>query len=212
MSYTIAQIKQIQTVLRKGGFYTRSIDGIWGPYSISATKAYQKKNGLVVDGIVGPITLKKMGISFNTPTKTYNSDKTLFSKSMATAIGHKFDTLKESLTMAKGLGYKEYYNDVYDQSNAVKRLAKRLGINCSDACQLWYQLAKDLGYSVRYVHVKCASGTGHIQLDIKNKEYGPDWVRIDPAAILKGNVSLWCKGAKVIGYDEAWLRSDDGKT
>lgn len=151
----------------------------------------------------------------NKPTvivKTYNSDKTLFSKSMATAIGHKFDTVKESLVYAKGLGYKDYFNDVYKQVDAVNRLAKRLGINCSDACQLWYQLAKDMGYSVRYVHVKCSGGTGHIQLDIKGHEYGNDWVRIDPAAVLKGNVSLWCKGAKIIGYDEQWLKTDDGKT
>ena len=38
-------------------------DGVYGPVSRAAVRAFQKKRGLVVDGIVGPQTLGALGIS-----------------------------------------------------------------------------------------------------------------------------------------------------
>ncbi len=55
--------KQIQQKLKDFGFYYGKIDGIFGPQSIAATKNFQRSRGLAVDGIVGPITLKALGLS-----------------------------------------------------------------------------------------------------------------------------------------------------
>lgn len=56
------EVKQIQTKLKRWGYYKGSIDGIYGSGTLSAVKSFQKKNGLTVDGIAGTKTLNAMGI------------------------------------------------------------------------------------------------------------------------------------------------------
>lgn len=77
-----ADIKTVQTKLKKWGYYTGAIDGINGPKTIAAVKAFQKKYGLTQDGIVGPLTAAKMGISLSGSTSGgYNSnDRYLLAK------------------------------------------------------------------------------------------------------------------------------------
>ncbi len=62
---TASQNKQIQQKLKDLGYYNGKIDGIIGKLSLSAIKAFQKDNGLVVDGIVGPKTAAKLNISLS---------------------------------------------------------------------------------------------------------------------------------------------------
>jgi hypothetical protein len=45
-----------QDALKRLGYYTGEVDGIWGPKSQKAILAFQEKNALEVDGIVGPLT------------------------------------------------------------------------------------------------------------------------------------------------------------
>jgi len=53
--------------------------GTFGPKTESAVKAWQKINGLKDDGIVGPITLSKMGISISaTPSTTVSIQPSSF--------------------------------------------------------------------------------------------------------------------------------------
>lgn len=56
------EVKQIQTKLKRWGYYNGSVDGIYGSQTLSAVKWFQSKNGLSVDGIAGPKTLQAMGI------------------------------------------------------------------------------------------------------------------------------------------------------
>ena len=48
-------IREIQTLLTEHGFPTK-IDGINGPATKAAVKAFQRAKGLAVDGIAGPVT------------------------------------------------------------------------------------------------------------------------------------------------------------
>lgn len=57
------EVKKIQTKLKNWGYYSGSVDGIYGWQTESAVKSFQKKNGLTVDGIAGTKTLNAMGIS-----------------------------------------------------------------------------------------------------------------------------------------------------
>lgn len=78
-----ADISEVQTRLKKWGYYTGNVDGINGPLTISAVKRFQKKYGLTQDGIVGPLTAAKMGISLSggSSSSSYNSnDRYLLAK------------------------------------------------------------------------------------------------------------------------------------
>jgi peptidoglycan hydrolase-like protein with peptidoglycan-binding domain len=48
--------KDVQLALKKAGFYTGAIDGQIGRNTRKAIKAFQKANGLTVDGIAGTKT------------------------------------------------------------------------------------------------------------------------------------------------------------
>ncbi len=50
------EVALLQTVLSSLGHDAHPIDGIFGPITDGATKAFQKAKNIVIDGIVGPIT------------------------------------------------------------------------------------------------------------------------------------------------------------
>ena len=54
---------QIQTKLKSWGYYTGSVDGVYGSGTERAVRAFQQKNGLTVDGKAGDQTLAAMGLS-----------------------------------------------------------------------------------------------------------------------------------------------------
>lgn len=56
------EVRTIQTKLKRWGYYTGNIDGIYGTQTLEAVKYFQRKNGLAVDGIAGRNTLEAMGI------------------------------------------------------------------------------------------------------------------------------------------------------
>ncbi len=57
-----SEVTQIQTKLKRWGYYTGSVDGIYGSQTVEAIKKFQRKNGLTVDGVAGQKTLAAMGI------------------------------------------------------------------------------------------------------------------------------------------------------
>lgn len=78
-----ANTREVQTVLKKWGYYTGSVDGINGPLTKAAVKRFQKKYGLSQDGIVGPVTAAKMGLKvsgYSSSSKYSNNDLYLLAK------------------------------------------------------------------------------------------------------------------------------------
>lgn len=63
------EVKQIQTKLKRWGYYKGSIDGIYGSGTLAAVKSFQRKNGLAADGVAGTKTLNAMGI-YNSSSKS----------------------------------------------------------------------------------------------------------------------------------------------
>lgn len=70
-----SEVTQIQTKLKRWGYYSGSIDGIYGSETLAAVKYFQRKNGLTVDGIAGKKTLEAMGI-FNSSGNSNSSNST----------------------------------------------------------------------------------------------------------------------------------------
>lgn len=56
------EVTNIQTRLKNWGYYTGSVDGIYGWRTSNAVKSFQRKNGLTADGVAGPATLAKIGL------------------------------------------------------------------------------------------------------------------------------------------------------
>lgn len=67
------EVKQIQTKLKRWGYYNGSIDGIYGSKTVAAVKYFQRTNGLTVDGIAGTQTLNAMGIYNSTSSSSTTS-------------------------------------------------------------------------------------------------------------------------------------------
>lgn len=59
------KVRELQTKLKRWGYYTGSVDGIFGSGTQEAVKAFQRKNGLNVDGIVGKQTADALGMTLN---------------------------------------------------------------------------------------------------------------------------------------------------
>lgn len=77
------EVRTIQTKLKRWGYYSGNVDGIYGSQTLAAVKYFQRKNGLVVDGIAGKRTLEAMGIfnsSGNSGSSSNSSDLNLLSR------------------------------------------------------------------------------------------------------------------------------------
>ncbi len=56
-------VRQIQQLLLDWGYYSGEVDGIFGSETEDAVEYFQSKNGLTVDGKVGPATMEALGIA-----------------------------------------------------------------------------------------------------------------------------------------------------
>lgn len=66
-------VRQIQTKLKNWGYYTGSVDGVFGAKTTTAVKSFQKKNGLTQDGVVGQKTASAMGITLSSTSSSGSS-------------------------------------------------------------------------------------------------------------------------------------------
>ncbi len=73
MGSTGSEVTRIQTRLKNWGYYKGSVDGIYGSRTKAAVEAFQRKNGLTVDGIAGPATLAAMGLPTGTASVSSNA-------------------------------------------------------------------------------------------------------------------------------------------
>ena len=57
------EVKEVQRRLKQWGYYNGSVDGVFGAGTKKAVVAFQKKNGLTADGVVGMATYKALGMN-----------------------------------------------------------------------------------------------------------------------------------------------------
>lgn len=61
-------VRTVQDKLLRWRYYDGNVDGIYGARTYRAVRRFQAKNGLSVDGVVGPSTAKALGLSAGTTT------------------------------------------------------------------------------------------------------------------------------------------------
>lgn len=78
---TTSQTRTVQTKLKRWGYYTGTIDGIYGNLTRKAVRYFQSKNGLAVDGIVGKKTAAALGMTLGSDDNSIsNNDLYLLAK------------------------------------------------------------------------------------------------------------------------------------
>lgn len=60
---TGGEVKEVQRRLKEWGYYSGAVDGIFGAGTKQAVIAFQKKNGLTADGVVGKATFAALGMN-----------------------------------------------------------------------------------------------------------------------------------------------------
>ena len=74
------QVRIIQSKLKNWGYYDGTVDGIFGSKTAEAVKYFQRKNGLTADGIVGPATLRALGMSTGSSSTNQSSSVDLLAR------------------------------------------------------------------------------------------------------------------------------------
>lgn len=165
------------------------------------TEAYIRANGML------PAIVYRM-------SKLHDySDSTM--KLFIKTFNYKGNTIDEALAIiAKRKLYSKYFDSQKTDRKTINDASQGKGSNCVDWGQVYYRIAKSLGYNVQFVHVKCrVSGTGHIRLRLRHKKHtGGNWINRDPATVAdttSGNVrAIWCEDGYLIAYNPSWIFTD----
>lgn len=115
--YTGADVTAVQQKLKALGFYSGSIDGVYGTGSIAAVKKFQQQNGLTADGLVG--------------SRTYTA---LMSASTGSSSNSGSDNSSSSSDSTSGQDYAEGTLSYGSSGTEVKKMQqalKALGYNVS---------------------------------------------------------------------------------
>ena len=109
--YTGADVTKVQNRLKELGYYTGTVDGVYGLGSMAAVKAFQEKNGLTADGLAGTKTFEKLfsssavaagSSSSNSSTSSGSSSTTTYSRLDEGSKGDEVTAMQRAL---KSLNY-----------------------------------------------------------------------------------------------------------
>jgi peptidoglycan hydrolase-like protein with peptidoglycan-binding domain len=192
----VISIKDIQTALKKLGYYTSTVDGVSGSNTENAIKKFQKANKLTADGIVGNGTSKLLLAA---------ADKTAKSKSVSNGAM----SIKEIQTALKKLGY---YTGVVDGVTGSRTKA------AIQKFQKANKLTADgvVGTTTKNKLIAAASSSGTIAKATTTTTTTKDTTTA-AASQSKGGVELldwWTKASKVfkIGSTATVTDTKTGKT
>ena len=128
------EVKELQTRLKELGYYTRTIDGVYGSGTYKAIKAFQERNGLTVDGVTGTATLKLLNSS---SARGATDEKVDTTEDGTLRVGSKGEAVKAVQRRLKELGY---YKNSIDGSygnvtaSAVKAFQTKNGLTADGVC------------------------------------------------------------------------------
>ena len=143
---------------------------------------------------------------FTKPVETNNEVYNYFVK----VFGAFDNTIDGALAKIAGKGYGYYYDDVYSNKQSIDRMKKGQGVNCTDSCQVFYNIMLQLIELGKYrkvecLHIKCRGGDGHVRLRITMND--GNYIYRDPAAVLdSGSVTKnWCSDGTLLSVNPSWF-------
>ena len=120
--YSGSDVSSVQTQLKALGYYTSTVDGVYGTGTMAAVSAFQKKNSLSADGLVGSKTYAAIFSSSavsNTSTSTTSDTTTTDSSSSSSTSSDSGSSTYTSLS----------YGASGDAVKALQKALKALGYN-----------------------------------------------------------------------------------
>ena len=180
----------------------------WGNYKIRARLYHYMFARIVVytyeHGKL-PAQVKVNSKCFNKPTEPSDKVYDYFCK-----VFGKVGSIDEALSKIQGNGYGYYYDDQYSNQTAIDRMKNGYGVNCTDSCHVFYNIALHLIKQGKYkkvecLHVLCSGGDGHVRLRIQLNT--GEWIYRDPAAILDGGdlTYNWCSDGELLAVNPSWF-------
>lgn len=173
------EVKELQQWLTDYGYYSGSIDGVFGSDTESAVKTFQEEAGIIVDGVVGKDTKNTM--------KTWDryvaeaeaaAGETGYSSDTSGSSGHTSDASIASSSKKSYAHAVRSYTKSYGYSNSWNR-GKGVGDCWANSAALYSQLSSS-GQRARIVQYANGYVSNHRSVQIWN---GGGWVDYD----YKGN-------------------------
>jgi hypothetical protein len=183
----------------------------WGAYKIRPSiytymfariVAYNDKNNKL------PKKVKINSKCFTKPIETKNEVYKYFVEK----TGKRFTTIDDLLKWMQGRSYGYYFDDQYSNKQVIDRMIAKKGNNCTDSLQFLINMAEEMGYEWKCIHVKCkSSGSGHVRGKFKHKKHtGGKWINRDPASVLNGGAitSIWCSDGALLSENPQWFKDN----
>ncbi len=210
------EVMKIQAVLKKIGYNPGDVNGIFTRQTENAVKLFQKNNGLVVDGIIGPNTYKSLEkFILGYEMYTVKSGDTLYN------IGRRYYTAPYKIIIANP-GIDPF------QLKIGSKIVVPFGIDVVDTnVNYTYDvLKKDLeGLKTRYPFIKVDTagksvlgrelyyvrlGTGPNQVFYNGAHHALEWITTPLLTkFIENFAKAYAVGGSIKGYDisEIWSRS-----
>jgi peptidoglycan hydrolase-like protein with peptidoglycan-binding domain len=122
-----SQVVRLQRELKAAGFNPGPVDGIFGPNTLRAVRAYQSRHGLTVDGIVGPRTWHKLLTDGRVPGRATSVRAPSAAPRGQLVLGYVNGVPRSIRVSSIGNG-KYLRTDAAARFNAMKAAARRVGI------------------------------------------------------------------------------------
>jgi hypothetical protein len=143
--------------------------------------------------------------AFTKPTESGNAVFDYFVK-----VFGNITSIDDALEKISGRGYGYYYDDVYSNRTSIDRMHNGQGVNCTDSCQVFYNIIEALIHKGKYrkvecLHVQCSGGDGHVRLRITMND--GSYIYRDPAAVLSsGDITYnWCSDGELLAVNPSWF-------